>query len=98
MNSDFRDLLRLFNARRDRYLVVGSYAVMKYIEPRYMKDRKRSRVDSEKRIDVETGRRSASAVEWLAGEAKAPDGKWRSHSGRSRGHRGTPSASGCLGR
>ena len=38
MNSDFRDLLRLFNANRVRYLVVGGYAVMKYTEPRYTKD------------------------------------------------------------
>jgi hypothetical protein len=38
MNSDFRDLLRLFNAHRVRYLVVGGYAVMKYTEPRYTKD------------------------------------------------------------
>ncbi|MGP0066760.1 MAG: DUF6036 family nucleotidyltransferase [Isosphaeraceae bacterium] len=38
MNSDFRDLLRLFNARKVRYLEVGGYAVMKYTEPRYTKD------------------------------------------------------------
>jgi hypothetical protein len=38
MNSDFRDLLKLFNAHRVRYLVVGGYAVMKYTEPRYTKD------------------------------------------------------------
>jgi hypothetical protein len=29
MNSDFRDLLRLFNAHKVRYLVVGGYAVRK---------------------------------------------------------------------
>ena len=29
MNSDFRDLLKLFNAHRVRYLVVGGYAVRK---------------------------------------------------------------------
>jgi hypothetical protein len=38
MNSDFRDLLNLFNANKVRYLVVGGYAVMKYTEPRYTKD------------------------------------------------------------
>jgi hypothetical protein len=38
MNSDFKDLLRLFNANKVRYLVVGGYAVMKYTEPRYTKD------------------------------------------------------------
>ena len=27
MNSDFRDLLKLFNANKVRYLVVGGYAV-----------------------------------------------------------------------
>ncbi len=38
MNSDFRDLLRLFNAHKVRYLVIGGYAVMKYTEPPDMKD------------------------------------------------------------
>jgi len=38
MNSDFKDLLRAFNARGVRYLVVGGYAVIKYTEPRYTKD------------------------------------------------------------
>jgi hypothetical protein len=38
MNSDFKDLLKLFNAHKVRYLVVGGYAVMKYTEPRYTKD------------------------------------------------------------
>jgi hypothetical protein len=38
MHSDFRDLLRLFNAHKVRYLVIGGYAVMKYTEPRYTKD------------------------------------------------------------
>jgi hypothetical protein len=35
MNSDFRNLLKLFNAYKVRYLVVGGYAVMKYTEPRF---------------------------------------------------------------
>ena len=38
MNSDFKDLLKLFDACEVRYLVVGGYAVMKYGEPRYTKD------------------------------------------------------------
>lgn len=38
INSDFRDLLRAFNAAGVRYLVVGGYAVMVYSEPRYTKD------------------------------------------------------------
>ncbi|MGC8641591.1 MAG: DUF6036 family nucleotidyltransferase [Isosphaeraceae bacterium] len=38
MNSDFKDLLRIFNAAKVRYLVVGGHAVMKYTEPRYTKD------------------------------------------------------------
>lgn len=38
INSDFRDLLRSFNAAGVRYLIVGGYAVMIYTEPRYTKD------------------------------------------------------------
>jgi hypothetical protein len=38
MNSDFKDLLRVFNDGKVRYLVVGGYAVIKYTEPRYTKD------------------------------------------------------------
>ena len=38
MNSNFEDLLRLFNANRVEYLIVGGYAVMFYSEPRYTKD------------------------------------------------------------
>jgi hypothetical protein len=37
MNSDFKDLLRIFNEHEVRYLVVGGYAVIKYTEPRYTK-------------------------------------------------------------
>jgi hypothetical protein len=35
MNSDFKELLKLFNDYKIRYLVVGGHAVMKYTEPRY---------------------------------------------------------------
>jgi len=38
MNSDFKDLLRIFNEHKVRYFVVGGYAVIKYTEPRYTKD------------------------------------------------------------
>jgi hypothetical protein len=38
VNSDFSDLLKLFNARHVRYLVIGGYAVIQYAEPRYTKD------------------------------------------------------------
>ena len=38
INSDFTDLLRLFNARNVRYLVIGGYAVVQYAEPRFTKD------------------------------------------------------------
>ncbi|MFC7338944.1 DUF6036 family nucleotidyltransferase [Haloferula chungangensis] len=38
MNSDFRDLLRIFEAEGVEYLIVGAYAVMHYTQPRYTKD------------------------------------------------------------
>jgi predicted nucleotidyltransferase len=38
VNSDFSDLLRLFNDYGVRYLVIGGYAVIQYAEPRYTKD------------------------------------------------------------
>ena len=37
-NSDFRELLKIFEKHKIRYLVVGAYAVMKYTEPRFTKD------------------------------------------------------------
>ena len=37
-NPDFRELLKIFEKHRVRYLVVGKYAVMKYTEPRFTKD------------------------------------------------------------
>ena len=37
-SSDFRELLRVFEKHRIRYLIVGGYAVMKYSEPRFTKD------------------------------------------------------------
>lgn len=38
VNSDFTDLLSVFNAKNVRYLVIGGYAVIQYAEPRYTKD------------------------------------------------------------
>ncbi len=38
VNSDFSDLLRLFNANQVKYLVVGGYALIQYAEPRYTKE------------------------------------------------------------
>ena len=38
VNSDFKDLLSLFNGYQIKYLVVGGYAVIKYTEPRFTKD------------------------------------------------------------
>jgi hypothetical protein len=38
MNSDFKDLLRVFVEEDVRFLVVGGYAVIHYAQPRYTKD------------------------------------------------------------
>jgi hypothetical protein len=38
VNSDFTDLLNLFNDNNVRYLVIGGYAVIQYGEPRFTKD------------------------------------------------------------
>jgi hypothetical protein len=38
VNSDFSDLLQIFNANHVRYLVIGGYAVVQYAEPRFTKD------------------------------------------------------------
>lgn len=38
VNSDFTDLLKIFNANHVKYLVIGGYAVVQYAEPRYTKD------------------------------------------------------------
>jgi hypothetical protein len=37
-SPDFRELLKIFEKYKIRYLVVGGYAVMKYTEPRFTKD------------------------------------------------------------
>ena len=38
VNSDFSDLLRIFNDNHVRYLVIGGYAVVQYAVPRFTKD------------------------------------------------------------
>lgn len=38
INSDFSDLLRIFNANEVKYLVIGGYAVIQHGEPRFTKD------------------------------------------------------------
>ncbi len=38
VNSDFTELLNLFNANDVRYLIIGGYAVVQYAEPRFTKD------------------------------------------------------------
>lgn len=38
VNSDFKEILKIFNDYQVKYLVVGGYAVIKYAEPRYTKD------------------------------------------------------------
>lgn len=35
---DYKELLRLLNRHRVKYLIVGAYAVIHYTEPRYTKD------------------------------------------------------------
>ena len=37
INSDFSDLLKLFNDNNVRYLVIGGYALVQYAEPRFTK-------------------------------------------------------------
>lgn len=37
-NSDFSALLKSFNGRGVRYMVIGGYAVVQYAEPRFTKD------------------------------------------------------------
>ncbi len=53
VNSDFSELLRLFNDNSVEYLVIGGYALIQYAEPRYTKD-----LD----LWISTGPENASAV------------------------------------
>jgi len=38
VNSDFSDLLKIFNDNKVRYMVVGGYALIQYAEPCFTKD------------------------------------------------------------
>ena len=38
MNSDFKELLKIFGEEKVEYLIIGGYAVAKHAEPRYTKD------------------------------------------------------------
>lgn len=38
VNSDFSDLLRIFNDNSVKYLVIGGYALVQHAEPRFTKD------------------------------------------------------------
>jgi hypothetical protein len=38
VNSDFSELLKIFNDNNVQYLVIGGYALIQYAEPRYTKD------------------------------------------------------------
>ena len=38
VNSDFSDLLRLFNTNNVKYLVIDGYALIQYAEPRFTQD------------------------------------------------------------
>jgi len=58
VNQDFRDLLRVFNEERVRYLIVGGYALIKHSEPRYTKD-----LDLWVSRDEENARRVFQALE-----------------------------------
>lgn len=38
VNSDFSELLKIFNDNNVQYMVIGGYALIQYAEPRYTKD------------------------------------------------------------
>lgn len=63
INSDFSDLLRIFNDNRVLYLVIGGYAVIQYGEPCFTKDLE---------IWISTEERNATAVYLSLKEFGAP--------------------------
>ncbi|MBE7536197.1 MAG: hypothetical protein HS124_10765 [Anaerolineales bacterium] len=63
VNSDFNDLLRIFNAHNVRYMVIGGYAVVQYAEPRFTKD-----LD----VLISTDTKNAEAVHTALKEFGAP--------------------------
>jgi hypothetical protein len=62
-SPDFRELLKIFEEHKIRYLIVGGYAVMKYSEPRFTKD-----LD----VFIATDRANAEAVYSALKEFGAP--------------------------
>jgi hypothetical protein len=38
VNSDFSELLKIFNGNNVQYMVIGGYALIQYAEPRFTKD------------------------------------------------------------
>lgn len=63
VNSDFSDLLRIFNEHGVKYMVVGGYAVVQYAEPRFTKD-----LD----ILIATNKKNAEAIYKALREFGAP--------------------------
>jgi len=63
VNSDFSDLLKLFNDNNVRYLIIGGYAFVQYAEPRFTKD-----LD----VWISTDRENASSVYRALKEFGAP--------------------------
>jgi hypothetical protein len=63
MNSDFRELLRLFNVHKVRYLVVGGYAVMNYTESRRAVGRPQDLIDVNSLVESERTNRGLSEPE-----------------------------------
>jgi len=63
IGSDYKDLLRILNKHKVKYLIVGAYAVIYYTEPRYTKD-----ID----IWVEPGEKNAGRVYKALKEFGAP--------------------------
>ncbi len=63
IGSDYKDLLRILNKHKVKYLIVGAYAVIYYVEPRYTKD-----ID----IWVEPGEKNAKRVYEALKEFGAP--------------------------
>ena len=56
MNSDFKELLQIFNAHEVEYMIIGGYAAIHYSQPRYTKD-----LDLWVRPTMENARRIAHA-------------------------------------
>jgi hypothetical protein len=57
VEKDFRDFLKLLDAKKAKYLIVGGYAFSFYAEPRYTKD-----IDILVQPTVENGKKVVSAI------------------------------------